>query len=212
MSRTYYDILGVPNGASFAHIKDSYRLLTRKTLITDAVYEVLTDPMRRREYDVELVRTHKPLTPWVDEWGSDRSNGNPINEKTEQSDGVWVELGAPGDIPQKPDISTQQELHYIAGVEKLLQTGILLENIGDTILDSTPEQLLEVAGISVETQIDSKLLLQWVAWLGDLVAWLKSLPADLAQEVLDTFKAAAEGGSLSRYKFLTVLGKNSSAG
>jgi hypothetical protein len=187
------------------HIKDSYRLLTRKTLITDAVYEVLTDPIRRREYNVELVRTHKPLTPWVDEWGSERSNGQPIKEKADPSDGVWVELGAPGEIPQKPDMPTHQELHYIAGVEKLLQTGVLLENVADTILDSTPEQLLEVAGISVETQIDCRLLLQWVAWLGDLVAWLKSLPADLAQDVLDAFKAAAEGSSLSQYKFLTVL-------
>jgi len=208
MSRTYYDILGVPNGASVAHIKDSYRLLTRKTLITDAVYEVLTDPIRRGEYNVELVRTHKPLTPWVDEWGSERSDGHPIKEKAEPSDGVWVELGAPGEMPQKPDMPSQQELHYLAGVEKLLQTGVLLENVADTILDSTPEQLLEVAGISVETQIDCRLLLQWVAWLGDLVAWLKSLPADLAQDVLDTFKAAAEGGSLSQYKFLTVLGRH----
>jgi hypothetical protein len=207
MGRTYYEILGVPNGATVAHIKDSYRLLTRKTLITDAVYEVLTDPIKRREYNTELVRTHKPLTPWFDEWGSERSNGLPITEKVEPRDGSWVELGAPGEMPQKPEMPTQQERYYIAGVEKLLQTGVLLENLADTILDSTPEQLLEVAGICVQTQSDRRLLLQWVGWLGDLVAWLKSLPADLAQDVLDTFKAAAEGSSHSRYRFLTVLGR-----
>ena len=89
---------------------------------------MLIDPIRRREYNVELVRTHKPLTPRVDEWGSERSNGHPIKEKAEPSDGVWVELGTPQEIPQKPDMPTQRELHYIAGVEKLMQTGVLLEN------------------------------------------------------------------------------------
>lgn len=54
MSRTYYDILGVPVGASISHIRDSYRLLTKKTLITDAAYETLTDPAKRREYNAQL--------------------------------------------------------------------------------------------------------------------------------------------------------------
>ena len=42
MARTYYEILGVPVGASINHIKDSYRLLTKKTVITDAAYETHT--------------------------------------------------------------------------------------------------------------------------------------------------------------------------
>src|SRR6266404_3290337 len=101
-------------------------------------------------------------------------------------------------MPQKPEMPTQQERYYIAGVEKLLRTGVSLENVADAILDFTPEQLLEVAGICVETQSDCRLLLQWVGWLGDLVAWLKSLPTGLAQDVLDAFKAAAEESSLCR--------------
>ena len=48
---TYYDILGVPTGASTDHIRDSYRLLTNKTQITDFAYENLTDPEKRQKYD-----------------------------------------------------------------------------------------------------------------------------------------------------------------
>jgi hypothetical protein len=54
LRRTYYDILGVPMGASIDHIKDSYRLLTRKTLMTDIAYRTLTDPEKRREYSAWL--------------------------------------------------------------------------------------------------------------------------------------------------------------
>src|SRR5208337_4602509 len=52
--QTYYGILGVPMGASIDHIKDSYRLLTKKSPATDAAYEILTDPRQRRGYDSEL--------------------------------------------------------------------------------------------------------------------------------------------------------------
>jgi hypothetical protein len=48
---TYYEILGVPVGASLDHIKDSYRLFTKKTPLTDVAYTTLTNPDKRREYD-----------------------------------------------------------------------------------------------------------------------------------------------------------------
>src|ERR1022692_230435 len=56
---TYYDILGVPVGASIDHIRDSYRLLSRKTLMTDVAYRMLTDPLKRREYSVWLLEESK---------------------------------------------------------------------------------------------------------------------------------------------------------
>ncbi len=56
-AKTYYDILGVPTGAGINHIRDSYRLLTRKTLITDFAYQTLTDLEKRREYDGWLAKS-----------------------------------------------------------------------------------------------------------------------------------------------------------
>jgi hypothetical protein len=53
-AHTYYDILGVPTGAGVNHIRDSYRLLTKKTSITDLAYQTLTDPAKLREYDAWL--------------------------------------------------------------------------------------------------------------------------------------------------------------
>jgi len=58
LRRTYYDILGVPMGASIDQIKDSCRLLTRKTLMTDIAYRTLTDPEKRRE-----TGRHRSLPP-----------------------------------------------------------------------------------------------------------------------------------------------------
>jgi hypothetical protein len=58
--QTYYDILGVPTGVGIEHIKDSYRLLTRRTVITDVAYRTLTDPEKRLEYDAWLVGGPKP--------------------------------------------------------------------------------------------------------------------------------------------------------
>lgn len=49
-TRTYWDVLGVPIGASISHVKDSYRLLSKKTHATDVAYAILTDPLKRREY------------------------------------------------------------------------------------------------------------------------------------------------------------------
>lgn len=75
--RTYYDILGVPIGAGIDHIKDSYRLLTLKTVITDVAYRTLTDPLKRREYSAWLLEdsrseTHEQIqrTQESQDWGS----------------------------------------------------------------------------------------------------------------------------------------------
>ena len=76
-TQTYYDILGVPMGAGIDHIKDSYRLLTRKTLITNAAYRTLTDPEKRLEYDAQIVEGAKSeAQPQIErtqeeqDWGS----------------------------------------------------------------------------------------------------------------------------------------------
>src|ERR1700730_151225 len=58
--QTYYDILGIPTGASINHLKDSYRLLTKKNPITDAAYEILTDSQKRREYNAQLICEFQP--------------------------------------------------------------------------------------------------------------------------------------------------------
>ena len=68
-SRTYYEILGVPRGATLARIKRAYKQLVRKyhpdvardkqtahrlfIQITEA-YQALSDPVRRRAYDATL--------------------------------------------------------------------------------------------------------------------------------------------------------------
>jgi hypothetical protein len=59
-SRTHYDILGVPMGASIDHIKDSYSLLPRKTPIADAAYRTLTTVEQRVEYNAWLARHSTP--------------------------------------------------------------------------------------------------------------------------------------------------------
>jgi len=65
---TCYDILGVPTGASLEHIKSSYRLLSKKTPLTDAAYQALVDPGKRREYDAWL--TNQPPQPQEEkDWG-----------------------------------------------------------------------------------------------------------------------------------------------
>ena len=52
--RTLYDILGIPCGVGVDHIKDSYRLLTKRTPLTDGAYEVLSDPAKKQQYDAKL--------------------------------------------------------------------------------------------------------------------------------------------------------------
>jgi len=52
--QTLYDILGIPCGVGVDHIKDSYRLLTKKTPVTDGAYAVLSDPVEKQRYDAEL--------------------------------------------------------------------------------------------------------------------------------------------------------------
>jgi hypothetical protein len=55
--KTYYEVLGVPRGASIDHIKSSYRLLSTKSDITEEAYRVLTDPALRRQYDWGMENT-----------------------------------------------------------------------------------------------------------------------------------------------------------
>lgn len=52
--QTLYDILGIPCGVGVGHVKDSYRLLSKKTAITDGAYEILSDPVQKQRYDAEL--------------------------------------------------------------------------------------------------------------------------------------------------------------
>jgi curved DNA-binding protein CbpA len=61
-TRSLYDVLGVPLGASIDHIRDSYRLLSNKTLATDAAYQTLTDPEKRGKYDASLRRYARQTT------------------------------------------------------------------------------------------------------------------------------------------------------
>ena|ERR1700680_174769 len=64
---TYYDVLGVPVGASINHIKDSYRLRTEKSPITDVAYQTLTDPKKRQKYDGWIVdRTSAQVQPQIE--------------------------------------------------------------------------------------------------------------------------------------------------
>jgi curved DNA-binding protein CbpA len=200
MSRTYYNILGVPVGATAEHIRDSYRLLTKKTIITDAVYEVLIDPIRRREYDLEIeMKQRQPAGRYFEGVAAGAETENTIG-------GPWVtQFGAPREMPRKPDITTQTELHYVQGVENLLKLGTLLHEVPDTILDSSPESLLESAGIHIETTTDAKFLIEWILWLEDLVNWTDSLSDELFHALLLSLQNASQRSVIWRFRFLTAL-------
>jgi hypothetical protein len=94
--RTLYDILGIPHGVSVNRVKDSYRLLTNKTPITEGAYSVLSDPAKKQQYDAELSAQKKaPLLPWIDQWGSENWSGHPQTRPTPglvraDSDQVWI--------------------------------------------------------------------------------------------------------------------------
>jgi len=249
---TYYEILGVPRGASIDHIKDSYRLLTMKTSATDAAYQALTDPTTRRDYDENLGEIDAMQSSTVqdedyfavsDEAGwhviGDRDVGweleallpdrrirlrppNPIfvpfskseaeefverkrrgavselgTEGEPASKGGWTELGAPRDMPQKPSLTTPAELHYIAGIERMLRSGVHLHPL-NTLLDFTPEQIFEVGGITIATKSDLDCYCQYVNWLCDFIDWFNSLPTELAANVAEKLGGLLEG----RYRFL----------
>ncbi len=49
--QTLYDILGIPCGVGVDHVKDSYRLLTKKTPLSNGAYAVLSDPVEKQRYD-----------------------------------------------------------------------------------------------------------------------------------------------------------------
>jgi hypothetical protein len=258
---TLYETLGIPVGASIDHVKDSYRLLTRKSHITDAAYRVLTDPTQRREYDGKLfgqsdtarspteqeedyfvvqddagwhVITDKdvgwelqsflpdgkislkapkpnfgPFSKSEAEEFAERKRHEPAPtcasaEKLE-TNRSWTEWGAQREMPQKPPLPTQTELHFIAGIERMLCLGVPL-NTMDIVLNYTPEQLLEVSGISVETQMDLDFFIPYVQWLNDCSNWYKSLPEDLAATIAEGLRKYAQG----RYRFLVSGGSSGS--
>ena len=303
--QTYYSILGVPVGASIEHIRDSYRLLTKKTFITDIAYRILTDPNNRQQYNAELIEESQPADPTTESPGdyqrlptaaSNRrkvlsllrdfgfhdctaqvedapswsafmqSNGSgteryffsedyhyllmadfspfvPAGEgwhtlnwwlfkgcldqwelvrdgefgdnllksalaSTTQSDGqdgqlrrlAWVEWGAPREMPLKPHVTTHTEMHYIAGIQRMIRLGITQGAMLDTLLGCTPDQLREVWGMTIETQSDMDCLVKYVEWLCDVAVWHNSLPPDLAAMVAEGLETTRDG----RYKFLAT--------
>lgn len=251
---TYYDILGIPIGVGIDHVKDSYRLLTRKNSVTDAAYRVLTDPARRKGYDSKLLRetgvTETPIEQDGDYFVAQDDAGwhvlrdkdvgwelqsflpdgsvrlkapkplfGPFSEDEAEefarvkgnnsgqiyagsgkleTNGSWAEWGAPREMPQRPPLPTPAELHYIAGIERVLRSGVAAL---DALLEYTPEELFGISGISLETQSDADFFIHYVQWLRDVAEWHKSLPDDLAGLIVDGLATSAEG----RYKFLIPL-------
>lgn len=69
LGRTLYDILGIPHGVSVNRVKDSYRLLTKKTPVTEGAYAVLSDPLKKQQYDAQpSAQKRKANAPSVDQW------------------------------------------------------------------------------------------------------------------------------------------------
>jgi hypothetical protein len=64
-----HEILGVPVGATIAHIRESYTLLSRKNSVTDAAYQTLIDPEEREKYSALLQRNHSSQREDGKDWG-----------------------------------------------------------------------------------------------------------------------------------------------
>lgn len=241
---SHYEVLGVATGASIDHVKDSYRLLTKKSPATDAAYRVLTNPELRRDYDTKLRESRSTQRPsgqeeeyyvvvcdkagwrivededvgWelqallpdrkvrlnapkpvfgpfsktdAAEFVSKRINGGAPETKS-----YWAEFGA-REMPQKPPLPTHTELHYIAGIERMIDSGAS-PNVLKAVFEYTPEQLLQISGIIIETQNDLTLFVTYVQWLSDVGAWYKSLSEDVAAMVGEKLEIVREG----RYRFL----------
>ncbi len=67
--QTLHEILGVAVGASIGHIEESYKLLSKKTPVTDAAYHTLIDPEERGKYEAPLQRNHSSDTEHGEGWG-----------------------------------------------------------------------------------------------------------------------------------------------
>ena len=67
--QTLHEILGVAVGASIDHIKESYRLLSKKSSVTDAAYHTLIDPAERGKYEALRQRNHSSGTEDRKDWG-----------------------------------------------------------------------------------------------------------------------------------------------
>jgi hypothetical protein len=119
-----------------------------------------------------------------------------INGGQPETKSYWAEFGA-REMPQKPPLPTHTELHYIAGIKRIMNSGASLDSL-QTVLEHTPEQLFEVSGIIIETQSDLDFFVTYVQWLSGVAAWYKSLSQDLADMVGEKLEIVREG----RYRFL----------
>jgi hypothetical protein len=64
-----HEVLGVAVGASVDHIKESYRLLSRKNCVTDAAYQTLINAEARRKYAALLQGKHSSSVQNGKDWG-----------------------------------------------------------------------------------------------------------------------------------------------
>jgi DnaJ-domain-containing protein 1 len=141
---TYYEMLGIPEGANENHLKNSLRLLKQNhpdwVKTSPEKYhaiQVLSDPVKRKQYDASLARqqSENPQTsnrPWVDQWGSERWSGNPKDTKfTPQKSSTPIDELYKDTPIQKEDI------------EKLKTHGILTV---EQLIEMTPDQLIPVLG------------------------------------------------------------------
>lgn len=67
--QTLHDLLGVALGASIEHIKESYRLLSRKNSVTDAAYYILIDPEERAKHGILKHRNRSSDAEEGKNWG-----------------------------------------------------------------------------------------------------------------------------------------------
>jgi hypothetical protein len=118
MARNYYTLLGIRPGATQAEIKSAYRRKA-KTLHPDAcggdrelfqavqeAYEVLSDPARRRAYDLQLADKPPPRAqpPWGRRAAPARRRAEPLRSSPHPVEPlIPQEETFPGEAPFPPD-------------------------------------------------------------------------------------------------------------
>jgi len=136
MTKNYYEELGVPPDAEPGAIKQAFRLVAHKChpdvsraeggaerfKRARAAYEVLSDPVRRAEYDAQLAQMEHvtPVfvsrmdTPDLDgarAWPGIRDAFEMLEEVTpEFFEGLWRDLGFEPDDPFEESLSAEVEL------------------------------------------------------------------------------------------------------